>query len=92
MAIDSDAPFKADTISVSVTVIDPPYVCGDADNSGGVTISDAVYLINYIFSGGPAPDPAEAADVDCSGGVSISDAVYLISFIFSGGAAPCEGC
>ncbi|MBK7091412.1 MAG: S8 family serine peptidase [bacterium] len=92
MAVDSDAPFKADTISVSVTVIDPPYVCGDADNSGGVTISDAVYLINYIFSGGPAPNPAEAADVDCSGGVSISDAVYLISFIFSGGAAPCAGC
>lgn len=92
MAIDSDAPFKADTISVSVTVVDPPYICGDADNSGGVTISDAVFLINYIFSGGPAPNPAQAADADCSGGVTVSDAVYLINFIFSGGAAPCAAC
>ena len=30
-------------------------VCGDADTSGAVDIDDVVYLINYIFSGGPAP-------------------------------------
>jgi hypothetical protein len=28
---------------------------GDADGSGGISIGDAVYLINYIFGGGPAP-------------------------------------
>ena len=66
--------------------------CGDADNSGGVTISDAVHLINYIFGGGPAPDPAEVADVDCGGNINISDVVYLIAYIFSGGPAPCAGC
>jgi uncharacterized protein (TIGR02145 family) len=30
--------------------------CGDSDNSGGVDIDDVVYLIQYIFSGGPEPD------------------------------------
>lgn len=70
----------------------PIFVCGDADGSGVVSISDAVYLINYIFSGGPAPNPLEAGDVDCSGTVTISDAVYLINYIFASGAAPCANC
>jgi len=68
------------------------HVCGDADGSGTVTISDAVYLINYIFSGGPAPNPLLSGDADCSGAVTISDAVYLINYIFSGGPAPCSAC
>ncbi len=62
---------------------------GDADGSCGVSIGDAVYIINYIFGGGPAPMPCQAGDVDCSGAISISDAVYLINFIFGGGPAPC---
>ena len=69
-----------------------PYVCGDADGSDDVTISDAVYLIDFVFSGGPAPSPIEAADVDCSSQVTVSDAVYLIAYIFSGGPAPCAAC
>jgi len=32
-------------------------VCGDADQSGQVDIDDVVYLIAYIFSGGPEPCP-----------------------------------
>lgn len=89
---DSGVPQKADTMSASIRIIEPPYVCGDADGSAAVNISDAVYLISYIFAGGPAPNPLESADADCSGTVNISDAVYLISFIFSGGPAPCAGC
>lgn len=68
------------------------YVCGDADDNSSVTISDAVYLINYIFSGGPAPSPMESGDPNCDGLINISDAVYLINFIFSGGATPCAIC
>ena len=67
-----------------------PYVCGDADSSGIVDISDAVYLISYIFQGGPAPNPLIAGDADESGNVDISDAVYLIQYIFQGGPAPCD--
>ena len=70
----------------------PEYVCGDADGNGIVTISDVVYLINYIFVGGPAPDPEIAGDVDCNGILTISDAVYTINYIFGGGPAPCAAC
>ncbi len=65
------------------------YLSGDADNSGGITISDAVLLINYIFAGGAVPCPLRNGDADCSGAVNISDAVYLINYIFAGGPAPC---
>ncbi len=65
------------------------FLSGDADNSGAITISDAVLLINYIFSGGPAPCPIRNGDADCSSAVTISDAVYLINYIFAGGPAPC---
>lgn len=74
------------------TYEEPEYVCGDADSSGLVTISDAVYLINYIFAGGPPPMPLLSGDADCNGLVTISDAVYLINFIFGGGPAPCADC
>ncbi|MCC6963819.1 MAG: hypothetical protein IT585_11260, partial [candidate division Zixibacteria bacterium] len=88
---DSSVPPKSLLQSYALTVGPPATVCGDADNSGVVSISDAVYLINYIFAGGPAPNTT-AADADCSSSVSISDAVYLINYIFAGGPAPCAAC
>lgn len=71
--------------ATSVVFLQP----GDADNSGAIDISDAVYLISYIFTGGVAPIPEMyTGDADCSGAVDISDAVFLITFIFGGGDAP----
>lgn len=69
-----------------------PYICGDADCNEIVNISDAVYLIEYIFGGGPAPDPLESGEVDCNALVNISDAVYLVQYIFGGGPEPCAEC
>ncbi len=66
--------------------------CGDCDANGNLTISDVVFLINYIFSGGTAPEPLLAGDNDCSNMVTISDVVHMINFIFAGGAEPCASC
>jgi hypothetical protein len=73
-------------------IIITPGLCGDADGSGGVDIDDVVYLISYIFTGGPAPDPLSVGDVDCQNGIDIDDVVYLIAYIFTGGPAPCADC
>ena len=81
------------TISANLTVNElMPYTCGDADGDTKVNVSDAVYIINYVFSGGAAPDPLEAGDVNCDENVNVSDAVYLIAYVFSGGEAPCAAC
>jgi hypothetical protein len=70
----------------------PTYKCGDADGSSSINVSDVVFLINYIFASGPAPNPFAAGDPDCSGTVNISDGVYLINYIFASGPLPCAAC
>jgi len=72
--------FKFSTVS---------WLCGDADASGEVDIDDVVYLIEYVFQGGPEPQPLETGDVDLSGLTDIDDIVYLINYLFQGGPAPC---
>jgi hypothetical protein len=67
-----------------------PVTCGDADSSGSVDIDDAVFIIAYVFSGGPEPEPYMTGDLDCSGNIDIDDIVYIIEFIFSGGRGPCD--
>ncbi len=64
---------------------------GDANFTGTINISDAVFLIDFIFAGGPPPIVSGSGDMDCSGNLTISDVVAIISFIFGGGAGSC-GC
>jgi hypothetical protein len=73
-------------IPVAVTVTE--YVCGDANGDGMVNLADAVYVINYVFTGGPAPEPLDSGDADGDGTVNLSDAIYLINFVFKGGPPP----
>ena len=51
-----------------------------------------IYLINYIFKSGPAPDPLCVGDANGDDTINIGDAVYLINYIFKGGLAPVEDC
>ena len=77
----------------SLAIIAQPiqtFIYGDANGDGKVTVSDAIYLINYLFKGGPPPDPLEAGDADCQSGVNVADVIYLINYLFKGGPPP--GC
>ncbi len=62
--------------------------CGDVNGDRSVSVSDAVYLINYLFKGGPAPNPLQLGDLNGNGQVDIADVVYLINYLFKGGPAP----
>jgi hypothetical protein len=68
----------------------PLSIRGDATGDGIVDIADVVYLINYLFTSGPAPDPLWLGDCNCDGVVDIADVVYLINYLFIGGPPPCE--
>ena len=43
----------------------PPVACGDANADGSINTGDAVYLINYIFRGGPPPVTVEEWSTGC---------------------------
>ncbi len=65
------------------------YKNGDGNRDNTLNVGDAVFVVNYIFKGGAAPDPYLAADANCDRTVNIGDAVYVINYIFKGGPAPC---
>jgi hypothetical protein len=67
------------------------YRCGDIDGNLAdlVDIADLVYLVDYMFNGGPEPPIPGAVDVDGSGGeLNIADLVYLVDFMFNDGPSP----
>ncbi|HVP36899.1 MAG TPA: M20/M25/M40 family metallo-hydrolase [Terriglobales bacterium] len=64
---------------------------GDVNLDLQVTVSDVVFLVNYLFKGGPTPNPSFLGDVNCSGTVDVSDVIYLVSYLFKGGPRPCSG-
>jgi parallel beta-helix repeat protein len=70
----------------------PLGIRGDVNDDEEISVSDVVYLINYLFKGGPAPDPIWAGDVNCDDNVDIIDIVYLINYLFRSGPRPqmCE--
>jgi len=62
---------------------------GDVNGDCKLDVLDVVFLLNYIFVGGPAPDPLCMGDVNRSGGLPDSDdAMYLISYMFLYGPPP----
>jgi hypothetical protein len=79
-------------VPVRIEVSGGGTTCGDADGSSVVNIGDVVYLIQYIFAGGSAPDPVSHGDADCDGLINISDVIYLVAFIFEAGPPPCDSC
>ena len=67
-----------------------PPIRGNVDYDLGdvIDISDLVYLVDYMFTGGPTPECLDEADVDASGDIDISDLVYLVDYMFNGGPPP----
>jgi hypothetical protein len=55
---------------------------GDVDHDGDVDIYDPLYLINYLFAGGPAPIVPIDADVDGSPGINLGDLLQLNGYLF----------
>jgi Dockerin type I domain/Pregnancy-associated plasma protein-A len=66
------------------------YICGDSSGDEIVNVSDAVWIINYVFVGGDPPSPLESGDVNCDGTCNVSDAVWIINYVFVGGNEPCD--
>jgi hypothetical protein len=64
---------------------------GDVNVPGGdgqVNVDDVVFLISYLFRGGPDPWSFVEGDANCDGEVEVGDIVVLITYLFRYGPAP----
>ncbi|MCH2585006.1 MAG: thrombospondin type 3 repeat-containing protein [Planctomycetes bacterium] len=51
-------------------------------------LSDAVYLLNFLFTGGEMPQCQAACDTDGDNRIGLTDSVQVLQFLFLGGVPP----
>jgi hypothetical protein len=64
------------------------FLRGDANADCGVDLSDGVFILNWLFMGGPAPGCQDSADGDDNGTIELTDGIYIFNWLFLGGPLP----
>jgi hypothetical protein len=88
-------PITGETLDLAfvITTSEIPVICGDVNNDGIVNVGDIVYLVSYLYRGGPAPIPMSCVgDVNNDDIVNVGDVVYLVSYLYRGGPVPNPNC
>jgi len=57
---------------------------GDANGDGSITVSDVIYVVNYLFKNGPDPW-FNYSDANGDGSITVSDVIYLVNYLFKNG-------
>ena len=65
----------------------PQFVRGDSDDNGLLNLTDAFFILNFLFLGGATPSCFEACDVDNNGILQLTDGIFMLNFLFLGGEA-----
>ncbi|HVR75320.1 MAG TPA: S8 family serine peptidase [Planctomycetota bacterium] len=64
------------------------FVRGNCNSDASLNLSDAIFLLGFLFSGGSEPACLQACDMDGSGALNLTDAVYILEYLFRGGSPP----
>jgi hypothetical protein len=80
---------KTGAIRGNFSVVSPAHFTrGDCNGDGERDISDAIFSLDHLFTGGSAPDCNEACNSNNSDAHDIADAIHLLGFLFQGTASP----
>jgi hypothetical protein len=66
----------------------PTFIRGDVDNSGGLELTDAINILDFLFKGGAAPGCLDAADANDVDGIDLSDPIYILFYLYASGPQP----
>jgi hypothetical protein len=95
----------SETLGGTPGITEPMFVRGNADGDAQdeLNVTDAIYLLGFLFQGGPppaiyllgflfqgGPPPpcSDAADTNDDGALNLTDGIYLLNFLFQGGPSP----
>ncbi|MEM7260626.1 MAG: lamin tail domain-containing protein [Planctomycetota bacterium] len=69
--------------SLPLEIVPPgvPFIRGDVDDSGSLSVSDSVQILAHLFRAGPL-SCEDAADTDDNGVIQLTDAIYGLNFLF----------
>ena len=67
---------------------EPSFIRADANSDTEIDLSDAIFILSFLFSGGEAPRCDDAADANDDGLIDISDAVKIMAVGFLGDTLP----
>ncbi len=82
---DNNSPSDNGSTFRIVQEIENDMVYGDANGDGKVSITDAVYVVNYVLQQSAADFCEEAADLNGDGHITITDAVMIVNIILGQG-------
>ena len=67
---------------------EPRFVRGNVNADDDTNLTDGIFLLNFLFLGGPSPTCQDASDSNNDNEVNLTDAVFLLNFLFLGGPPP----
>jgi len=63
---------------------------GDLDYDAIICVVDLVYMVDFLFNYGPAPEPElVVGDLNCNHAVNVVDLTYFVEYLFFNGPIPC---
>ncbi|MBI4585533.1 MAG: hypothetical protein HY717_16080 [Planctomycetes bacterium] len=73
---------------VSVVLLSPVFVRGDANENGGIDTADPINILDYLFRGTVYFACISLADSNDDGETDIADAIYLLRYLFMDSPSP----
>jgi hypothetical protein len=72
-------------VEVAFALCSEEFRRGDANVDGAVNIADPIFILQWLFAGGPDPLCKDGADANDDGAMNISDPIYILQWQFVDG-------
>jgi len=61
------------------------YLRGDCNSDASLDLTDAAFVLTFLFANGPRPKCLDSCDFDADGKLDLTNAVFLLNFLFQSG-------
>ncbi|MBN1422440.1 MAG: hypothetical protein JXP34_26930 [Planctomycetes bacterium] len=85
LRMDLDPAHTRCAVVIAEEIPDSPFIRGDANTDGAVTIADACYALEFLFAVPETPDCFDAMDASDDGLLDMADAFAILEYLFQHG-------